>query len=79
MHAVYGKFPYMLTFVIVLTLILLTRAFRSIFLAVKAVILNLLSLAAAFGIIVFIFQQGHGSELIWNRSRVYDPTRGTPV
>ena len=65
-HAVYGKFPYMLTFVIVLTLILLTRAFRSIFLAVKAVILNLLSLAAAFGIIVFIFQQGHGSELIWN-------------
>ncbi len=64
-HAVYGKFPYMLTFVIVLTLILLTRAFRSIFLAVKAVILNLLSLAAAFGIIVFIFQQGHGSEAIW--------------
>jgi len=56
----------MLTFVIVLTLILLTRAFRSIFLAVKAVILNLLSLAAAFGIIVFIFQQGHGSELIWD-------------
>ena len=64
-HAVYGKFPYMLTFVILLTLILLTRAFRSIFLAVKAVILNLLSLAAAFGIIVFIFQQGHGSEAIW--------------
>ena len=65
-HAVYGKFPYVLTFVVVLTLILLMRAFRSIFLAVKAVILNLLSLAAAFGIIVFIFQQGHGSEAIWN-------------
>ena len=56
----------MLTFVIVLTLILLMRAFRSVFLAVKAVILNLLSLGAAFGIIVFIFQQGHGSEAIWD-------------
>jgi RND superfamily putative drug exporter len=65
-HAVYGKFPLVLTFVILLTLILLMRAFRSVFLAVKAVILNLLSLAASFGIIVFIFQQGHGSEAIWN-------------
>jgi putative drug exporter of the RND superfamily len=64
-HAVYGKFPLVLTFVILLTLILLMRAFRSVFLSVKAVILNLLSLGAAFGIIVFIFQQGHGSEAIW--------------
>ena len=66
MHAVYGKFPYVLAFVILLTLVLLMRAFRSVFLAVKAVILNLISLAAAFGIIVFIFQQGHGAETIWN-------------
>ncbi|HEY7207324.1 MAG TPA: MMPL family transporter [Gaiellaceae bacterium] len=65
-HAVYGKFPYVLAFVILLTLVLLMRAFRSVFLAVKAVILNLISLAAAFGIIVFIFQQGHGAEAIWN-------------
>jgi putative drug exporter of the RND superfamily len=65
-HAVYGKFPYVLTFVILLTFVLLMRAFRSIFLAVKAVILNLISLAAAFGIIVFIFQEGHGAEAIWN-------------
>ena len=65
-HAVYGKFPYVLAFVILLTFVLLMRAFRSMFLAVKAVILNLISLAAAFGIIVFIFQQGHGAEAIWN-------------
>jgi RND superfamily putative drug exporter len=64
-HAIYGNFPYVLAFVMILTLILLTRAFRSIVLAVKAVILNLLSLAAAYGIIVFIFQEGHGSSL-WN-------------
>ena len=32
-------------------------------LPIKAVILNLLSLAAAYGIVVFIFQEGHGSSL----------------
>src|SRR5205823_4460808 len=46
-HAVYGNFPYVLAFVIVLTLILLARAFRSIVLAFKAALLNLVSLAAA--------------------------------
>src|ERR1051326_7748330 len=64
-HAVYGKFPYALAFVILLTLFLLMRAFRSIVLPLKAVILNLISLGAAYGIIVFIFQWGHGSDAIW--------------
>jgi RND superfamily putative drug exporter len=64
--AVYGKFPYVLLFVLILTFVLLMRAFRSIVLPVKAVILNLVSLGAAYGIVVFIFQQGHGSEAIWN-------------
>jgi putative drug exporter of the RND superfamily len=65
-HAVYGNFPYVLLFVVLLTFVLLTRAFRSLLLPLKAVVLNLVSLAAAFGIIVFIFQQGHGAEAIWN-------------
>jgi putative drug exporter of the RND superfamily len=65
-HAVYGNFPYVLAFVIVLTFLLLARAFRSLLLPLKAVILNLVSLGAAYGIVVFIFQQGHGSEAIWN-------------
>jgi RND superfamily putative drug exporter len=64
--AVYGTFPWVLAFVILLTFILLMRAFRSVLLPLKAVILNLVSLLAAFGIIVFIFQKGHGSEAIWN-------------
>jgi putative drug exporter of the RND superfamily len=64
-HAVYGKFPYVLAFVILLTFLLLMRAFRSIVLPLKAVILNLVSLGAAYGIIVFIFQWGHGSDAIW--------------
>jgi RND superfamily putative drug exporter len=65
-HAVYGNFGYVLLFVILLTYVLLARAFRSLLLPLKAVILNLVSLGAAYGIIVFIFQQGHGSEAIWN-------------
>src|SRR5712692_4624547 len=64
--AVYSNFPYVLGFVVLLTFILLARAFRSLVLPLKAVILNLVSLAAAYGIIVFIFHQGHGSEAIWN-------------
>jgi len=63
--SVYGNFPYVLGFVVLLTFVLLARAFRSLVLPAKAVILNLVSLAAAYGIIVFIFQQGHGSEAIW--------------
>jgi len=64
-HAVYGNFGWVLLFVIVLTFVLLTRAFRSIVLPLKAVILNLISLGCAYGVVVFIFQQGHGSEAIW--------------
>jgi RND superfamily putative drug exporter len=65
-HAVYGKFPYVLGFVILLTFLLLMRAFRSLFLSLKAVVLNLVSLGAAFGIIVIVFQKGYGAEEIWN-------------
>jgi RND superfamily putative drug exporter len=64
-HAVYGKFPYVLLFVLILTYILLARAFRSILLPLKAVLLNLASLGAAYGIVVFVFQDGHGSNGIW--------------
>jgi RND superfamily putative drug exporter len=65
-RTVYGNFPYMLAFVVVLTYVLLARAFRSLVLPLKAVLLNLVSLGAAYGIIVFIFQQGHGSQTIWS-------------
>ena len=64
--AVYSNFPYVVAFVVLLTFILLTRAFRSLVLSAKAVVLNLVSLTAAYGIIVFIFQWGHGAEAIWN-------------
>jgi RND superfamily putative drug exporter len=65
-HAVYGNFPYVLLFVVLLTYLLLARAFRSLVLPLKAVVLNLISLGAAYGIVVFIFQWGHGSQAIWS-------------
>jgi putative drug exporter of the RND superfamily len=63
--AVYSNFPYVLGFVVLFSFILLARAFRSLILPLKAVVLNLVSLGAAYGIIVFIFQEGHGSNAIW--------------
>jgi putative drug exporter of the RND superfamily len=78
LHAIYGSFPYVLAFVMLLTLVLLTRAFRSIVLAVKAVLLNLISLGAAFGIVVIIFQEGHGSSL-WNITATQAITAWIPL
>jgi putative drug exporter of the RND superfamily len=78
LHALFGSFPYVLAFVLILTLILLARAFRSIVLPIKAVLLNLISLAASFGIVVFVFQQGHGSSL-WNIAATQSVTAWIPV
>jgi RND superfamily putative drug exporter len=64
-HAVFGNFPLMLAVIAVLTLILLAAAFRSVLLPVKAVVLNLASLAATFGAITWFWQQGHGSTALF--------------
>jgi RND superfamily putative drug exporter len=77
-HALFGSFPYVVAFIVILTLILLTRAFRSIVLAVKAVLLNLVSLAAAFGFVVLVFQQGHGSSL-WGIEATQSVTAYIPL
>jgi RND superfamily putative drug exporter len=63
--AVYGSFPLMIALIAITTFILLARAFRSLLLPLKAIILNILSVAAAWGVLVLVWQQGHGSEAIW--------------
>jgi putative drug exporter of the RND superfamily len=50
--------------VVVGTLLALLAGFRSLFAAVKAIALNLLSVAASFGALVLVFQDGHGSSLL---------------
>src|ERR1019366_1712636 len=64
-HAVYGDFPLMLVIISIATFLLLTRAFRSVVLAAKAVLFNLISLAAAYGVLTWVWQDGHGSSAIW--------------
>ncbi|MBS1869482.1 MAG: MMPL family transporter [Actinobacteria bacterium] len=63
--AVYGNFPLMLALVGIVTFLLLARAFRSVLLPAKAVILNVLSVAAAWGVLVLVWQEGYGSDAIW--------------
>jgi putative drug exporter of the RND superfamily len=63
--AVYANFPLMIALISVLTFILLARAFRSLILPLKAVLLNLLSVAAAWGLIVLVWQKGFGSDEIF--------------
>ena len=64
-HAVFGHFPEMFAVIALLTFLLLARAFRSAVLAAKAVLLNLLSLAATFGVLTWFWQEGHGSQAIF--------------
>jgi RND superfamily putative drug exporter len=59
----YGAFPWLVLAVLVLTYILLLRAFRSLLLPLKAIILNLLSIGAAYGLLVLVFKWGGGSAL----------------
>jgi RND superfamily putative drug exporter len=65
LKAVYGNFPLMLGVIALLTFALLARAFRSIVLPVKAVLLNLITLSATLGFMVLFWQYGHGSNAIF--------------
>ncbi len=58
------RMPWLILTVVLLAFVLLTVAFRSVVIATKAAILNLLSVAAAYGVVVAIFQWGWGSSVI---------------
>src|SRR6266498_1985096 len=64
-HAVYGRFPLMLAVIAAVTFVLLARAFRSLLLPLKAVLLNLLSVGAIYGVLVLVWQRGYGSSQLW--------------
>jgi RND superfamily putative drug exporter len=64
-NAVYGNFPPMLAAIALVTFLLLARALRSVVLAIKAVVVNIISLGATFGFLVLFWQNGHGSKLIY--------------
>ena len=62
--AVAGRLPRVIAAVVLATLVALFAGFRSLLVPVKAVLLNLLSVAAAFGALVLVFQDGHGVLLL---------------
>jgi uncharacterized membrane protein YdfJ with MMPL/SSD domain len=63
LHRSYAVFPWLVGAVLVLTYLLLMRAFRSVLLPLKAVVLNLLSVAASYGMLVVFFKWGVGDVL----------------
>ncbi len=63
--AVYGSFPVMLALIALVTFGLLARALRSVVLPLKAVALNVVSVAAAWGAMVLVWQDGFGSSALW--------------
>jgi RND superfamily putative drug exporter len=63
LHEAYTYFPPLIAAVLVLTYLLLMRAFRSVLLPLKAILLNLLSVGAAYGMLVVFFRWGVGSSL----------------
>jgi RND superfamily putative drug exporter len=78
-HDVYGSFPLMLALIALATFVLLARAFRSLLLPLKAVVMNLASLAAAYGVMTWIWQHGHGSQALWGIPATGAITMWVPV
>jgi RND superfamily putative drug exporter len=70
---VYRWFPWLVGLVLVATFVLLMRAFRSVVLPLKAIVLNMLSIGAAFGLLVVVFQRGAGE---WAGITPYDQVEG---
>lgn len=64
----YGAFPLLFGVVALVTFLLLARGLKSILLPAKAVVLNALSVAASYGILVLVFQHGLGMQAVWGTS-----------
>ena len=67
-NATYGSFPLLFAVVATVTFLLLARGMRSIVLPAKAVLLNMLSVAATYGVLVLVFQHGIGMRALWGTS-----------
>jgi putative drug exporter of the RND superfamily len=63
-RGLYGKFPLTVLFILLATYILLLCMFRSVLLPLKAILMNVLSVCAALGLLVFIFQWGNLSNIL---------------
>jgi RND superfamily putative drug exporter len=65
-EAVYGNFIWVVLAILAITFVLLARALRSLLLPIKAVLFNIVSIAAVWGFLVFFWQEGNGSGLVFD-------------
>ncbi|HWC32459.1 MAG TPA: MMPL family transporter, partial [Actinomycetota bacterium] len=63
LETAYGAFPWLVLAVLVLTYFILLRAFRSLLLPLKAIVLNVLGIGAAYGLLVGVFKWGAGEAI----------------
>ena len=77
--AVYGNVIWVVLAVAIVTFLLLARALRSLWLPIKALALNALSLGAAFGVTVLIWQDGYGTDLLFNQTASGAVTIWVPI
>jgi RND superfamily putative drug exporter len=59
-----SRLPWIFAFVFGLAFLLMLVTFRSLVIPIKAILLNLLSVGAAYGVLVLVFQDGHGESLL---------------
>jgi putative drug exporter of the RND superfamily len=69
----------MIALIALVTFGLLALAFRSVLLPLKAVVLNVISVAAAWGVVVLVWQNGYGSQLIWGIAPTGSVTAWIPL
>src|SRR5690606_551103 len=62
--SIFGDVPLALAIIATITFVLLFLMFGSVVVPIKALVLNILSLSATFGAMVFVFQEGHGSGIL---------------
>ncbi len=77
--AVYGSFPEMIALIALLTFALLARAFRSIVLPLKAIVLNIVSVGAAWGVMTLVWQHGYGSKPLFGIPATGTITQWVPL
>ena len=77
LDAVSENMPIALAFILISSYVLIFLQVRSVVLPLKALVMNVLSVSASFGVLVWIFQEGNGAELLNFTPQPIDPT--TPV
>ena len=64
LDAIIENLPIALAFILIATIVLIFIQVRSVIIPIKAIIMNILSVSASFGMLVFVFQWGNGAELL---------------